>query len=241
MRVIFPPKLEFLSEPHRYKVLYGGRGGIKSWSIAQHLLIAGVQRPLRIPCARETMQSIRESVHQLRAMVNPALSVLEYAMEQKEKDIRGALAAAKEVLDRAKPEDGDIDIWLPRKLRFLREPHRYKVLYGGRGGIKSWSIAQSLLIEGGKRTLRIPCARETMMSIKASVHQLLEDQISRLGLQAHYTVQKAEIIGRNGTSFTFHGLRDKSVHNIKSLEGANILWVEEAQNVSKNGISRFVA
>ena len=43
----------------------------------------------------------------LRAMVNPALSVLEYAMEQKEKDIRGALAAAKEVLDRAKPEDGE--------------------------------------------------------------------------------------------------------------------------------------
>ena len=65
MRVTFPPKLEFLSEPHRYKVLYGGRGGIKSWSVAQHLLIAGVERPLRIPCARETMQSIRESVHQL--------------------------------------------------------------------------------------------------------------------------------------------------------------------------------
>ena len=43
----------------------------------------------------------------LRAMVNPALNVLEYAMEQKEKDIRGALAAAKEVLDRAKPEDGE--------------------------------------------------------------------------------------------------------------------------------------
>jgi len=43
----------------------------------------------------------------LRAMVNPALSVLEYAMERKEKDIRGALAAAKEVLDRAKPEDDE--------------------------------------------------------------------------------------------------------------------------------------
>jgi hypothetical protein len=65
LKVTFPPELEFLSEPHRYKVLYGGRGGIKSWSVAQHLLIAGVERPLRIPCARETMQSIRESVHQL--------------------------------------------------------------------------------------------------------------------------------------------------------------------------------
>jgi phage terminase large subunit len=72
-----------------------------------------------------------------------------------------------------------------------------------------------------------------MQSIRESVHQLLEDQITRLGLQAFYEVQKAEIIGLNGTSFTFHGLRDQSVHNIKSLEGADILWVEEAQNVSK--------
>ena len=113
----------------------------------------------------------------------------------------------------------EIDVWLPRKLRFLREPHRYKVLYGGRGGIKSWSIAQSLLIAGSKQDLRIPCARETMQSIKESVHQLLEDQITRLGMQGEYEVQKAEIKHRQRkTSFTFHGLRDQSVHNIKSLE-----------------------
>ena len=127
----------------------------------------------------------------------------------------------------------DIDVWFPRKLAVLREPHRYKILYGGRAGIKSWSIAQFLLQAGFERPLRIPCARETMQSIRDSVHQLLEDQIKRLGLQGHYEVMKSEIIGRNGTSFTFHGLRDQSVHNIKSLEGADILWVEEAQNVSK--------
>jgi phage terminase large subunit len=73
-----------------------------------------------------------------------------------------------------------------------------------------------------------------MQSVRDSVHHLLEDQIQRVGLQAHYEVQKVEIIGRrNQTSFTFHGLRDQSVHNMKSLEGADILWVEEAQNVSK--------
>ena len=63
MRVQFPEKLGFLSEPHRYKVLYGGHGGIKSSSIAQHLLIAGAERSLRIPRARKTMQSIRDTVH----------------------------------------------------------------------------------------------------------------------------------------------------------------------------------
>jgi phage terminase large subunit len=73
-----------------------------------------------------------------------------------------------------------------------------------------------------------------MQSLKESVHQLLEDQIHRLGLQAHYEVQRAEIIGRrNGTSFSLHGPRNQSVHNIKSLEGPDILWVEEAQSVSK--------
>ena len=71
----------------------------------------------------------------------------------------------------------------PEKLGFLSEPHRYKVLYGGRGGIKSWSIAQNLPIARAKQSLRIPCARETMQSIRESVHQLLEDQIKRLGLQ----------------------------------------------------------
>ena len=127
----------------------------------------------------------------------------------------------------------EIQVDFPRTLACLREPHRCKVLYGGRGGIKSWSIAQHLLIAGAKQSLRIPGARETMQSIRDSLHQLLEDQIQRLGLQARYEVQKSEIIGCNGTSFTFHGLRDQSVHNIKSLEGADILWVDEAQNVSK--------
>ena len=66
------------------------------------------------------------------------------------------------------------------------------------------------------------------------VGQPLEDQITRLGLQAQHEVQKAEIIGRRTqTSFTFHSMRDQSVDNIKSMEGADTLWVEEAQNVSK--------
>lgn len=126
-----------------------------------------------------------------------------------------------------------IEAEFPEKLAFLFDPKRFKVAWGGRAGVKSWSFARALLVKGVERSLRIACARETMQSIKDSVHQLLEDQINRLGLQAFYRVQKAEIIGTNGTTFTFHGLRDQSVHNIKSLEGADILWVEEAQNVSK--------
>ncbi len=65
MRAQFPEKLAFLFEPHRYKVAYGGRGGAKSWGFARALLIQGVQKPLRILCARETQKSIADSVHKL--------------------------------------------------------------------------------------------------------------------------------------------------------------------------------
>ncbi len=120
----------------------------------------------------------------------------------------------------------------PPKLRFLFRPARYKVLYGGRGGAKSWGIARALLVEGARRTMRIVCARETQKSIQDSVHALLSDQTANLGLSKFYEVQKATLLGRNGTQFIFVGLKHNP-ENIKSLEGADVVWVEEAQNVSK--------
>jgi phage terminase large subunit len=128
---------------------------------------------------------------------------------------------------------GEINAEFPEKLAFLFEPHRYKVLYGGRGGSKSWGIARALLILGAQRPLRILCARETMKSISESVHRLLADQIRELGLGDIYTIEKAKIFAGNGTEITFAGLRH-NVSNIKSLEGCDVVWVEEAQNVSRD-------
>jgi phage terminase large subunit len=121
---------------------------------------------------------------------------------------------------------------LPEKLQFLFEPHRFKVMYGGRGGAKSWGIARALLILGTSKPLRILCAREFQNSIKESVHHLLESQIEKVGLKSFYEVQSASIKGLNGTEFIFAGLRN-NVTNIKSLEDCDIAWVEEAQTVSK--------
>lgn len=121
----------------------------------------------------------------------------------------------------------------PAKLDFLFEPARYKVLRGGRGGAKSWGIARALLILGGRKPLRIACCREIQKSIADSVHQLLKDQITALELDHFYRVTDTYIEGLNGTIFTFHGLKH-NVQNIKSLEGADICWVEEAQIVSKS-------
>ena len=121
----------------------------------------------------------------------------------------------------------------PEAFKPLFEPHRYKVYYGGRGAAKSWNFARALLIRGVNRPTRVLCAREFQNSIDESVHQLLTDQIAALNLGAFYDVQRAAIIGPNGTSFAFEGLR-RNINSLKSHEGVDVLWVEEATDVSKN-------
>jgi phage terminase large subunit len=120
----------------------------------------------------------------------------------------------------------------PGKLKPLFKPARYKVIYGGRGGAKSWGIARALLIMGVNNPIRVLCAREFQSSISDSVHKLLSDQIYAMGLAHHYEIEKLTIKGANGTEFRFAGIRT-NVNQIRSFEGVDICWVEEAANVSK--------
>lgn len=125
-------------------------------------------------------------------------------------------------------------VQIPEKMQFLFQPARYKVAYGGRGGIKSWSFARALLIKGAHSCLRVLCAREFQNSIKESVHQLLCDQIKLINLQDYYpNPSNNEIKGVTGTEFIFAGLK-QNVTKIKSTEGIDICWVEEAEKVSEN-------
>jgi phage terminase large subunit len=138
-----------------------------------------------------------------------------------------------------------MSVQFPEELAFLFEHHPYKVLYGGRDGVKSWSIAQALLllgtgtIPGWNIPLRILCGRETMDSIRESVHQLLSDQIGRLGLGDFYSVLQSEIRGPEGhrTEFVFAGLRKQTVSSLKSYEAIDIFWGEEASTVSRRSLS----
>lgn len=129
---------------------------------------------------------------------------------------------------------GDVDtpVEFPEKLQFLFEKHRYKVAHGGRGGAKSWGFARALLLIGCQRPLRVLCTREFQNSIKDSVYQLLKDQVAALGLTSFYDVTGTQIVGKNGTRFGFEGLHH-NINNIKSWEGADVCWVEEAHVVSK--------
>lgn len=128
----------------------------------------------------------------------------------------------------------------PRKLEpLLGKRSRYKVLHGGRGGAKSWGIARALLIRGvNEPGLRVLCTREVQSSMKESVHQLLKDQIVALGLSDFYRVLESEIRGPGGTVFIFKGLSDPEA--LKSAEGVDVVWVEEARNVSKNSWDKLI-
>lgn len=128
----------------------------------------------------------------------------------------------------------EINVPLPEKLAFmLLEKARYKIAYGGRGSGKSWSAARALLVLAIMRKCRILCTREVQRSIKDSVHRLLKDQIEKLELTRHFIITREEIRCINGSVFLFAGLSDNTVESIKSFEGVDYCWVEEAQTVSK--------
>lgn len=133
----------------------------------------------------------------------------------------------------ATTEQPVVQVEFPVEFQGLFAPKRYKVRYGGRGGVKSWSFARALVLLAQDRKLRILCARELQSSIKDSVHHLLVDQIDLLGLQPWFEVTERSI--RNlltGSEFIFKGLHH-NINEIKSTEAIDICWVEEAQMVSK--------
>lgn len=134
-----------------------------------------------------------------------------------------------QIAAKAMPVEGAL--LLPAYAAELWKPHRYKVIWGGRGGARSWSVARTLLLKAANSKLRILCTREMQSSLRDSVHQLLRDQIELMGLKG-FTVTDREIRHKNGSVFLFEGLRYNAT-KIKSLEGIDICWVEEAERISK--------
>jgi len=128
----------------------------------------------------------------------------------------------------------NLQINVPDKLEGIFNPKeffRYNILKGGRGGGKSWGVAQLLLIKGYQQKRLVLCTREIQRTIADSVHRILAETIERLGFDNFYEVQKNKIIGKNGTEFIYSGLQNPS--GIKSAEGITDIWIEEAAKVTK--------
>lgn len=129
-----------------------------------------------------------------------------------------------------------IRVEVPRKLKPLLYAKRYKGAYGGRGGAKSHFFAEQVILKAYGSHKRIVCIREVQNSIKDSVKQLLIDKINKLGVMQWFEVLDQEIRGPHGSIIVFKGMQSYNASNIKSLEGYDIAWVEEAQTLSQHSL-----
>lgn len=133
-----------------------------------------------------------------------------------------------------------VDVYIGEKFLPLFHPYRHKALYGGRGSAKSHSVGTALPIITAKEHKRVVCAREFQNSIRDSVKELLEGKIRALGLADQYAIYEREIVHKKLESrYSFIGL-DRNPQSAKSLEGADICWVEEARTIKQRSMEILI-
>ena len=122
------------------------------------------------------------------------------------------------------------------------ENARFYFLRGGRGSGKSWAVAEYLLVTLlNNPNLNLVCLREVQRSIKHSSKKLLADRINILGLSDYFEVLLTEIRLKKGNGIIiFNGLQDHTVDSIKSLEGFNLCWIEEAQTITSYSLELLI-
>lgn len=131
-----------------------------------------------------------------------------------------------------------LQIKTPRVFLPFMKPSRYKGAYGGRGSGKSHIFAE-MLIERFvlEPTTRAVCIREIQKSLEQSVKRLLEDKIKEWGLEYRFRILNNEILTPEGGVIIFVGMQNYNADTIKSLEGYDIAWVEEAQSLSERSLT----
>ncbi len=129
-----------------------------------------------------------------------------------------------------------LDRKIAKVFRPLIDPARYKGAYGGRGSAKSHDRAEALIEACATRKVSAVCVREVQKSLKDSVKKLLENKIETLGLGPMFEVQESLIKSKTGSIIIFQGMSTSTAESIKSLEGFDIAWVEEAQSLSQRSL-----
>lgn len=119
----------------------------------------------------------------------------------------------------------------------LLEDARYKAAYGGRGSGKSHFFADLWLDENIRMALDFVCLRETQKSLEFSVKKLLEEKIAKHNAGDYFEVQDKRILTRRGGVSIFEGMQNHTADSIKSLEGFDRAWFEEAQNASDKSLT----
>lgn len=125
---------------------------------------------------------------------------------------------------------------LPQALLPFLAPSRYKGAYGGRGGAKSWGFAELLLARCDMASTRAVCVREHQATLDDSVKQLLVDRIAEFGLGDRFIERTNYISAPHDGVILFRGMKNQTAEGIKSLEGFDIAWFEEAQSASQRSL-----
>lgn len=117
--------------------------------------------------------------------------------------------------------------------------HPLFLIEGGRGSGKTHTIGRIILFLGEKRKIRVCCGRVIKDSVKQSVLTLFKDIITQFNLD--YEVSESQIVHRKtGSIIFFKGFREQEIVNIKGLEGVDILWIDEAETVTKRAVDVIV-
>jgi phage terminase large subunit len=118
----------------------------------------------------------------------------------------------------------------------LADNRRFRAAYGGRGGAKSHFFAELLIERCIAGPTRAVCIREVQRSLKESVRQLVIDKIQKFGAYDQFDIIDEEIRCPHGGLIIFRGMQSYNAESIKSLEGYDIAWVEEAQTLSERSL-----
>jgi phage terminase large subunit len=129
-----------------------------------------------------------------------------------------------------------IRIKTPRWFVPLLAPARYKAAWGGRGSGKSHAFAEMVVERCVMAPTDVVCIREIQKSLAQSVKKLIELKIEAMGVGSLFEVQESRIFGKNGSQIIFIGMQTHTADSIKSLEGYDIAWVEEAQSLSQRSL-----
>lgn len=121
----------------------------------------------------------------------------------------------------------------PALRSFWKARARNRILYGGRSSSKSWDAAGVAIMLAQEFKVRFLCARQFQNKISESVYTLLKIQIERFGLRDDFDITDNRIVHKyTGSEFIFYGLW-RHIDEIKSLEGIDICWIEEAHNLTE--------
>ena len=124
----------------------------------------------------------------------------------------------------------------PKAFAPLLKPARYKGAHGGRGSGKSHFFAELLIARCVTAKTDAVCIREVQRTLNQSVKKLIEMKIDSMGVGGLFDIQEAQILAKNGGRIIFQGMQNHTADSIKSLEGYDIAWVEEAQSLSQKSL-----